>query len=73
MNGARDQEEPRPPTPEPTFSVYTRESPGRSSKRQSTNDLKEIPGGEEDVDVEDDWNEIKIRLVGNHPLWAHHL
>ncbi|KAJ7594107.1 nicotinamide N-methyltransferase [Mycena floridula] len=42
------QEPPRPPSPEPTFAVYSREKTG-------------------------DWSEIKIRLVGNHPLWAHHL
>ncbi|KAF8152586.1 nicotinamide N-methyltransferase [Crassisporium funariophilum] len=29
--------------------------------------------GEVHVRTGDDWEEIKIRLVGTHPLWAHHL
>ncbi|KAJ7077859.1 nicotinamide N-methyltransferase [Mycena belliarum] len=45
------KEEPRPPTPEPTFEVYERE----------------------DGLVFNDWHNIKIRLVGSHPLWGHHL
>ncbi|KAF5350050.1 hypothetical protein D9756_009196 [Leucocoprinus leucothites] len=39
----------RPPTPEPTFSTYTRLEPSAEPR------------------------DIRIRLVGNHPLWAHHL
>ncbi|KAJ3561319.1 hypothetical protein NP233_g10266 [Leucocoprinus birnbaumii] len=38
----------RPPTPEPTFSVYTRPDPSAEPR------------------------DIRIRLVGSHPLWAHH-
>ncbi|KAF9027131.1 hypothetical protein BDZ89DRAFT_987503 [Hymenopellis radicata] len=48
--GSMFPEPPRPPSPEPTFSVYKRENPPNK-----------------------DWNELKIRLVGSHPLWAHHL
>ncbi|KAJ7449599.1 putative methyltransferase-domain-containing protein [Mycena latifolia] len=44
-------EEPRPPTPEPTVTVYERE---------------------DDLFL-NDWRDIKIRLVGSHPLWGHHL
>ncbi|KAJ7672655.1 nicotinamide N-methyltransferase [Mycena rosella] len=44
-------EEARPPTPEPTVTVYERE----------------------DGLVDNDWYDIKIRLVGSHPLWGHHL
>ncbi|KIM35441.1 hypothetical protein M413DRAFT_430793 [Hebeloma cylindrosporum] len=46
-------EPPRPPSPEPTTSVYTRDQ------------------GKELAEI--DWKEIKIRLVGSHPLWAHYL
>ncbi|KAJ7155523.1 nicotinamide N-methyltransferase [Mycena crocata] len=49
--GSMFPEEPRPPTPEATVEVYTR-----------------------DEDVEgNDWREMRIRLVGAHPLWGHHL
>ncbi|KAK7464883.1 Protein N-terminal and lysine N-methyltransferase efm7 [Stygiomarasmius scandens] len=43
-------EPPRPPTPEPTVSTYTRENA-------------------REKDLED----VRIRLVGNHPLWGHYL
>ncbi|PPQ94913.1 hypothetical protein CVT25_004399, partial [Psilocybe cyanescens] len=46
-------EPPRPPTPEPTVSTYTRD--------------------DDQIRDKDSWREIKIRLVGSHPLWAHHL
>ncbi|KAJ7890664.1 nicotinamide N-methyltransferase [Mycena olivaceomarginata] len=49
--GSLYPEEPRPPTPEPTVTVYERDADITSS----------------------DWREIKIRLVGSHPLWGHHL
>ncbi|KAF9446431.1 hypothetical protein P691DRAFT_803970, partial [Macrolepiota fuliginosa MF-IS2] len=39
----------RPPTPEPTYSIYSRNHPSSGP------------------------HDIRIRLVGNHPLWAHHL
>ncbi|KAF8919489.1 putative methyltransferase-domain-containing protein [Mucidula mucida] len=48
--GSMFSEPPRPPSPEPTFSVYKRENPRNN-----------------------DWDKLKIRLVGSHPLWAHHL
>ncbi|KAJ7504495.1 putative methyltransferase-domain-containing protein [Mycena galericulata] len=41
----------RPPTPEATFEIYSRD---------------------EDI-VVNDWRDIKIRLVGSHPLWGHYL
>ncbi|KAG6875581.1 hypothetical protein C0992_003234, partial [Termitomyces sp. T32_za158] len=44
---------PRPPTPEPTIAVYTREL-GRGQWTE-------------------EWEEIKIRLVGTHPLWGNYL
>ncbi|OJT06456.1 Protein N-methyltransferase nnt1 [Trametes pubescens] len=44
-------EPPRPPSPEPTITTYTRERKPDHS----------------------DWSSIDIRLVGSHPLWAHHL
>ncbi|KAJ3494154.1 hypothetical protein NLJ89_g10867 [Agrocybe chaxingu] len=28
---------------------------------------------EANIHSEEDWKELKIRLVGSHPLWAHHL
>ncbi|KAF9264327.1 hypothetical protein L218DRAFT_926100 [Marasmius fiardii PR-910] len=44
------QEPPRPPTPEPTVSVYQR------LKKPDESD-----------------SEVRIRLVGSHPLWGHYL
>ncbi|KAJ2916887.1 hypothetical protein MD484_g3496, partial [Candolleomyces efflorescens] len=46
-------EPPRPPSPSPTISTYSRNQ-------------KFIKGPE-------DWKEIKIRLVGDHPLWGQYL
>ncbi|KAI5118221.1 hypothetical protein M0805_000717 [Coniferiporia weirii] len=48
---------PRPPSPSPTISIYTR-SPACKRK--------------EDV-KKNAWSEIEIRLVGSHPLWGHYL
>ncbi|RXW12332.1 hypothetical protein EST38_g13520, partial [Candolleomyces aberdarensis] len=46
-------EPPRPPSPEPTISIYNRNKTFIKSP--------------------EDWEEIKIRLVGDHPLWGHYL
>jgi len=50
-------EPPRPPTPEPSTAIYSR-----------TNFSMSVDDGEDNA-----WKQIEIRLVGSHPLWAHHL
>ncbi|KII90355.1 hypothetical protein PLICRDRAFT_529182 [Plicaturopsis crispa FD-325 SS-3] len=47
----------RPPSPEPSVVVYTREH---------SVDAVTGRGG-------DEWTSVTIRLVGSHPLWGHHL
>ncbi|KAH7925745.1 hypothetical protein BV22DRAFT_1010672 [Leucogyrophana mollusca] len=48
-------EQPRPPTPDPTFAVYARQIDSLDANAASI-----LP-------------EVRIRLVGSHPLWGHHL
>ncbi|KAH7908812.1 putative methyltransferase-domain-containing protein [Hygrophoropsis aurantiaca] len=48
-------EPPRPPTPDPTFATYTRNTDA------IINDAAQLP------------SEVKITLVGSHPLWGHYL
>ncbi|KDQ58290.1 hypothetical protein JAAARDRAFT_35099 [Jaapia argillacea MUCL 33604] len=50
-------EAPRPPSPEATVSVYNRDLDRPESSQES----------------EGPWSTVKIRLVGSHPLWGHHL
>ncbi|EIN04216.1 hypothetical protein PUNSTDRAFT_76907 [Punctularia strigosozonata HHB-11173 SS5] len=54
-------EEPRPPSPEPTFAVYRRRV--NDSDPDSSSSLAESTS----------WAEIEIKLVGSHPLWGHYL
>ncbi|OBZ77623.1 Protein N-methyltransferase NNT1 [Grifola frondosa] len=51
-------EPPRPPSPEPTIAVYSRDKFHNAKSINNT---------------QDDWSNIEIRLVGSHPLWGHHL
>jgi EEF1A N-terminal glycine/lysine methyltransferase len=54
------EEPPRPPSPEPTFSVFT-----RCPQLQ--------PGTYGNDENDEHWTHIEIRLVGTHPLWGHYL
>jgi len=55
-------EPPRPPSPEPTIAVYSRDLCHHWGKDSLSEDL-----------VASDWDHINIRLVGAHPLWGHYL
>lgn len=70
-----DKQEPeRPPSPQSTREIYARDPdrlrpaivgiPGRSSPSSAA-----APS----TDRADVWDTVSIRLVGSHPLWAHHL
>jgi len=53
-------EPPRPPSPEPTIAVYSRDPHHRTDSKNVSSDAT-------------DWDHINIRLVGAHPLWGHYL
>ncbi|KAI0700186.1 putative methyltransferase-domain-containing protein [Cytidiella melzeri] len=52
-------EPPRPPSPVPTFTTYSR----------TANQVAQVQTSHEHYI----WSEIEIRLVGLHPLWGHYL
>ena len=53
----------RPPSPDPTWAVFTR-NPETEQRKTATEG--KIASGES-------WSEVQIRLVGAHPLWGHYL
>ncbi|KAH8107413.1 nicotinamide N-methyltransferase [Phellopilus nigrolimitatus] len=60
-------EPPRPPSPAPTVATYTRTRAPFADGNAEENKPRE--GSE----ASDGWTTIELRLVGSHPLWAHHL
>lgn len=59
------QEPPRPPTPEPTVTIYERDPRSRKAFQDT------VPKSE--IASEDDWKKIEIKLVGKTELWGHYL
>jgi len=57
----------RPPSPEPTLAMYTREIPDGSN--HSFSGMAEG----EPTPTDRGWTKIDIRLIGAHSLWGHHL
>lgn len=66
-SGSFQQEPPRPPSPEPTVFTYTR--PPNSQRPLHTESHPKVPS---DL-ASSNWSRLKIKLVGSHPLWGHHL
>ncbi|KAH8115164.1 hypothetical protein DFH11DRAFT_150790 [Phellopilus nigrolimitatus] len=60
-------EPPRPPSPAPTVVTYTRTRAPLADDDAEKNKLRK--GSE----APDGWTTVELRLVGSHPLWAHHL
>ena len=58
------QEPPRPPSPEPTIAVY--ENLNIIANFEDSPNPNPSPSPSP-------WSTISVRLVGNHPLWGHHL
>ncbi|KAF7974101.1 hypothetical protein HWV62_13421 [Athelia sp. TMB] len=56
-------EPPRPPTPEPTVTIYERDPESHKAFQ------KAVP----DIAADNDWDKIEIKLVGKTELWGHYL